>query len=318
MQQHTVSQVLDLSTFVPTPGAIIDVSVDATGINTLIICAEPQHYIREGDFAFPAVQTETPQDYRFLRHDLQGRLVLDTLVKNCQFNYHFARYLPTQEILLVCARCRYGGPDLIDQNAVIVGRDGVYRRGFTMGDGIRGIALAPNRSIWASYFDEGVYGNYGWKKPIGKPGLLRWNMQGKQTWAYEPPKGMSEISDCYAMNLDVAGNCWICYYGDFPLVKIGTDGKLQTWKSPIRYSNTLHVHDDLILMDGGSYSEHFELLTTGMNHIISMRKLQFQTAAGEALTRGHHISSAGNLVGFWREEKVYLTRMEDLGGLYVA
>jgi hypothetical protein len=60
-----------------------------------------------------------------------------------------------------------------------------------------------------------VFGNLGWRRPIGAAGLVRFSRQGDRLWAYDPPSGASAIADCYALNVD-ARVTWIYYYTDFP------------------------------------------------------------------------------------------------------
>ena len=59
-------------------------------------------------------------------------------------------------------------------------RAGELRRQFVLGDGIKHVQTTAAGDIWVGYFDEGVYGNYGWgndpdSEPIGadRAGSLR-------------------------------------------------------------------------------------------------------------------------------------------------
>jgi len=82
----------------------------------------------------------------------------------------------------------------------IYGFDGALRRTTTFGDGIADVQTTTRGDIWVSYFDEGVFGNYGWgydeaSTPIGAPGLVRFDRQGSVLWSYHPPPGVGTIDD---------------------------------------------------------------------------------------------------------------------------
>jgi len=81
--------------------------------------------------------------------------------------------LPDDQILIVAARCRWR-PDHPDTNAVVLNPDGSVARRAVLGDGIGHVLATDSGKIWVGYFDEGVYGNYGWgnprPEPIGAPG----------------------------------------------------------------------------------------------------------------------------------------------------
>ena len=82
-----------------------------------------------------------------------------------KFQFHYLR--PAGDhFLLLGARCAYreNGPD---QNAWIVSRDGTVLSRFCLGDGIQDCVVKKDGTIITSYFDEGVFGNYGWDEPLG-------------------------------------------------------------------------------------------------------------------------------------------------------
>lgn len=70
-------------------------------------------------------------------------------------------------------------------------------------------------TIITSYFDEGVFGNYGWDEPLGACGLIAWTSEGTPLWKNEN----YSIYDCYAISLDEEENLWFYYYDEFRLVR---------------------------------------------------------------------------------------------------
>lgn len=122
--------------------------------------------------------------------------------------------------LVVGARCSWteSGPEL---NALAIDQNGrIFRRG-CLGDGIAHLQVAADGTIWAGYFDEGVFGNLGWggpgPTPLGAGGIAAWSPDFEKTWELEPGEGL--VSDCYALNVG-PGEVLACPYTDFPVVRI--------------------------------------------------------------------------------------------------
>ena len=103
-------------------------------------------------------------------------------------------------------RCRPG-----DRNATAF-VNGVVTSRYCIGDGIQHLQCDIENGFWVGYFDEGVFGNFGWgsgrggPEPIGACGLRRFTRDGETALKY--PNEVGDIADCYAMNViqDVA---WI-------------------------------------------------------------------------------------------------------------
>ncbi|RRD03636.1 hypothetical protein EII34_13710 [Arachnia propionica] len=122
--------------------------------------------------------------------------------------------------LVVGARCahRRGGPE---NNALVIDRDGRVVREGCLGDGIEHLLVAADGTVWAGYFDEGIFGNRGWgtgsraREPLGADGVVAWSADLERLWG----AGVSVIADVYALN--VAGSeVWACTYPDFPLLRM--------------------------------------------------------------------------------------------------
>ena len=122
--------------------------------------------------------------------------------------------------LVVGARCAWHpeGPEL---NALVIDRTGgVVRRG-CLGDGIQHLQVADDDTIWVGYFDEGIYGNFGWggpgPTPLGAGGIAAWSPALAKVWELDPQEGL--VSDCYAFNVS-GEEVLACPYTDFPVVRI--------------------------------------------------------------------------------------------------
>lgn len=167
---------------------------------------------------FPKVSTERPHDVRVIRFD--GDDVTAFVAPSQHYNFSFVQPLPENEILLVGARSRRYTDGTYDLNAHVYGENGDFRRAFLLGDGIADVQVTSDGRIWTSYFDEGVYGNFGWDVPIGASGLILWDHFGNQLYEYAPPKGVGSIDDCYYLNAASDTEVWCYYFSSYPLIRI--------------------------------------------------------------------------------------------------
>lgn len=169
-------------------------------------------------------------------------------------NFHFIQPIG-EHILLLGARCMYYEKPGPEKNAVIADEMGNVVKKFCLGDGIQDCIVTDSGDIITSYFDEGVFGNFGWEQPIGSSGLIVWSQNGEIKWQAD-----SNICDCYALNIDEKNHIWYYYYTDFNLVK--TDLKREVVYKPGRQSEGFGLF--LISKDGrtvihdGGYSKHFD------------------------------------------------------------
>jgi hypothetical protein len=175
-------------------------------------------------------------------HRVDGRVTVHrpdetvvTRIDDLRLAHPAVQPLPGGRILVVGARCRWRatGPD---RNAVVYDSEGQVVTEQTLGDGIEHVLTTPIGRIWVGYFDEGVYGNYGWgdlssPAPIGACGLVRFSTELQLEWEYPVDSRWGSISDCYALNVD-GEDAWACYYTGFPVVRID-DGSVAGWRNPV-------------------------------------------------------------------------------------
>lgn len=160
--------------------------------------------------------------------------------------YPLLDLMPDGNILVVDARCRRYRDGTADDNAHVFDSAGPHLRSFCLGDGIERLGVDAAGTIWVGYFDEGVFGNRGWRDPIGAAGLVRFDSHGQRLWTYQPPSAAQAIIDCYALNVD-ARTTWTYYYTDFPLVKI-TSGRARAYApTPVRGARHLLVYRDEVI-----------------------------------------------------------------------
>lgn len=117
-----------------------------------------------------------------------------------------------------------------------------------------------------SYFDEGIFGNLGWHRPIGANGLLRFNQRGDRLYEYGPASGLQSMVDCYAMNAVSEEELWCYYYTEFPLVRMVGDRIVESWECPIKGAAVFATDGHRVLMQGGYEQRHeWSLLTVERN-----------------------------------------------------
>lgn len=127
-------------------------------------------------------------------------------------------------ILIVQGRCLKDGT-YVEKNARRYDRDGNFITEFTLGDGIEQMQIDETDTIWVSYFDEGIFGNFGWDEPIGSGGVVAFTAEGERLW----DANEFGIVDCYAMNVVSSNKIYFFYIDDFYLVHLNDK------KESIRY-----------------------------------------------------------------------------------
>lgn len=105
--------------------------------------------------------------------------------------------------------------------------------------------------IWVGYFDEGIYGNFGWNKPgprpIGAPGLLRFSRSLDLVWRY-PEDALHAIDDGPGLNL-VDDTLWMTHDSAYPVVRI-VDGVLTVWDNALDSAAAVLVDGDVVAVVG--------------------------------------------------------------------
>ena len=127
-------------------------------------------------------------------------------------------------LLLVQGRCLKDGK-YVERNARRYNPNGQLVAAFTLGDGIESVQVDDEDTIWVSYFDEGIFGSFGWEQPMGSEGLVAYTINGEKIWGAD---GFG-IIDCYALNVAGSKEVNFYYYDDSFLVQ------LNDRKETIRY-----------------------------------------------------------------------------------
>ncbi|WP_139992304.1 hypothetical protein [Paenibacillus paridis] len=247
--------------------------------------------------------------YKVLYFDDQD--IEEVVIADQHFKYHYVQPLH-RHLLLVGARCSYYGDGEYELNAKVCDYKGNTIREFLLGDGIQSVQVTEQGTIWTSYFDEGVFGNNGWGEPIGAPGLVAWDENGNKRYEDQ----VSNIADCYALNVVKEEEVWFYYYTDFLLgcVSGGLEQPKVTFMNPeISGSSGFCTDGYHFLFDGGygksgdfilKKNEKPERLSTG-------HKIHFLNEKGEPLAPLTQ-DFRENRVLFSEGHCLYLVAIEDL------
>jgi hypothetical protein len=242
---------------------VVDLSFGHDGALYVLAIVPPVDYreqVPPDAVAWPKIRPDRPNDFVVLR--CRGHAVNRIEIPNQPWNFHDVQPLADEELLLTCARSMYRGPDDYDQNGQVFDLAGAHRRSFLLGDGIRDVQTTRDGRIWVSYFDEGIFGNFGWDDPVGARGLNCFDRFGHTLYTYNPPDGLDEMADCYALNVAGDQDAWCYYYSDFPLVHLRDYQVAGWWECPIHGSGGFLVYQDMILMRGGwEDGDDYHLLT---------------------------------------------------------
>lgn len=231
--------------------------------------------IDKGHGSFPKSRLNEASDYRVLvwcggsitRVSIRGEFVPCSYIQ------------PTPDgILMVGARCAWKDGS-IEQNAVVYDFQGAVLRRFALGDGINDVRCSPDGAIWVSYFDEGIFGNYGWNNPgpspIGESGLVKFDKSGAVLQSFDATAARTDtICDAYAFNLVSADEVWVYFYTEFPIVRI-KDGAYRVW----RYGD---AGATAIAAKGGRVALCGDYKNASRIRILELDKANTAKAAGEA------------------------------------
>jgi hypothetical protein len=216
-------------------------------LNPVILSLEQEPDYRDeapGRPSFPKKRSDRPNQFRI--HHRVADDVWHTLdLPETDENYHAIQPLD-DEWLLVRGRADGEG----DRNAHVYDAAGRHVRSFHAGDGIEDVQTTEDGKIWVSYFDEGVFG----RSRLGRSGLVCLDGRGRGLFDFAAIVGgeVPGIADCYALNVASGGAVWLCYYMDFPLVRL-VDGKVEGfWRHvPSRGSPGFAIEGDMALFAGG-------------------------------------------------------------------
>ncbi|CAM4934622.1 unnamed protein product [Rotaria socialis] len=212
-------------------------------------------------------------------YSCEVKISKDDLKYECSWTH--VDTLPNDRFLVVACRCTRYSDGSTDFNGRIFDKTGNLLRQLLLGDGIEDIKTDKDGFIWASYFDEGIFGHFDWNHPeiIASHGLVKWNDQGCKVYEYMPTDNdLQPIDDCYSINVVDENDVWICYYSQFPFVKISNLTINNYWLHELKSVYIRAIHGDTLLAQKCYVKEPiFFLLQLGSEKsaVKCLRTLQF-------------------------------------------
>jgi hypothetical protein len=248
---------------------------------------------------FPKSKLDEATDYLIAR--CAGATVQTLLVPGQTLAVSYIQPFPGG-ILLAGARCHWR-PEGAEQNAIVVEWSARELTRFTLGDGIADLRVTRDGTIWASYFDEGVFGNYGWSHPgptaIGASGLVAFSTSGQIVFIYDSETAHTDaVCDAYAMNVEPDGDVWLYFYTKFPIVRIRS-GVYQAWEFGVGGGRALAVRNDRVLLFG-------DYKRGALGRLIQLRANGSTKLDGEVVLVDHDGTALKHVAAWGVGHKLYI------------
>lgn len=228
-------------------------------------------------------------------------------VKDISIDLHFIRVIG-DKYLLASSRCDYIDEDNIEKNILILNQNGTIIDTFIFGDGIEDIKVEQSGVIWTSYFDEGIFGNYGWLNPIGISGLRSWSSNGESLYEYE---GEYSIYDCYGLNIDAHNNKWFYFYTEFYLGKI-TGNKIRYYSIDVNGANTIAINEKFIVSDSGYAGNNFILHSIAKDKLIKILEFDLVDFDKDKSINILKSTAYQDKVLLLAEDKIFMFKIDDV------
>ncbi len=268
--------------------SVIATSVDANG-NAVFLTAN-----RDDQAKASAKETQTigifpksraPSDVAFSLVVQSSAGAETTILPAMNMTLPYVDVFSDGACVLVGARSSWRSKDDFDLNGALIERGAKTAKRVCFGDGIEGIGIDGTDRIWISYFDEGVFGNFGWSNPgptgLGAGGLNCFDRTGNLLWQHNREATTEHIDDCYAMNVSPLG-VWFYFYTDFKVARVTEDFSIEYYDTPISGSHSF-------VTDGHRFvfsSQYFEPVTTFHATNLSKGKLVHKCKISLSLPTG--------------------------------
>lgn len=206
---------------------------------------------KQGGAVFPRTRAGVPVRLCLVRMTSDTSKVIE--LPELDLTFPLVDVFPDGQILVVGPRCEWRGENDFDLNGAVIRPDGGQTTRILLGDGISSTQIDCLGRIWVSYFDEGVFGNFGWggpsgPAPVGSTGLACFSASGAKIWSF-PEDAIHAISDCYALN--VSGDAAAAFvYTDFPVCRINHDFELTFWTTTLAGCHAFAMSEAEVLFSG--------------------------------------------------------------------
>ena len=282
----------------------------------LVLAQKPLDYTTEqpGWAVFPKTRPDAPQSYRVLAYDGRtGNCIVDFFAREEKYNIHLVQPL-LDGFLLACVRSHWRSEVDIEHNGRLYNRSGQLEKELILGDGIEDLQVTSSGRIWVGYFDEGVFGNFGWKHPRGASGLVSLDSTGALTYEFAPPPGLDAMDWCYAINARSDSELWCFCATNLPLVQIRESQVVGSWELPVTASDAFAISDDAALFRGGYNESHtYHLCTFAPNTLRRVATFSLVSGARKPIA-ADRVVGRGDRLFLLAGRDIYRVSVSDVAG----
>jgi hypothetical protein len=275
--------------------------------------------ISAGGASFPDTSTDRPVTARITVHNPGLTAVIE--VRELTLAHIMVQPMPGDRFLVAGIRCRWH-PDGPEPNAAVYDASGQAVSAHVLGDGIGELLADSSGQVWVGYFDEGIYGNYGWghadtEQPVGMYGLVRFSPALEPSWhlpRYTEIGPWDPISDCPTLNVDDT-SVWASYDSDYPIVRI-RDDNVSGWHNDIKGPAALAAAGSRVALFGGGRANHDRLAVTdlGADRAELAGEYRLVLPGGEPIPQETDIIGRGSRLHFLADDRWYQLGMDDIPG----
>lgn len=268
--------------------SIVASSVDANG-NALLLTAsgdgqaEATAKETRGIGIFPKSRTAFELAFSLVVLSGAGAKVTKLPAMNIAFPY--VDKFSDGGCLIVGARSTWRSKYDFDLNGALIERGAKTAKRVCFGDGIEDVGIDDANRIWISYFDEGVFGNFGWSHPgptgLGAGGVNCFDRSGELLWQHNREDATEHVDDCYAMNVSPLG-IWFYFYTAFKVARVTEDFSVEYFDTPVGGSHSF-VTDGHRFVFSSQYREPvttFHATNFYKGKLVHRRKLSLSLPAG--------------------------------------
>lgn len=301
---HSIAESKEISPV----GNLVRIDIGPDGLFYILHALKPMEYYSK-DGSTPIIKPDKPQDY-LVTVMRDGQIEDQIRIEQERYNIHGIQPLK-DDLLLLCCRCRRHSEGDIDRNARIYSRKGELLESLTMGDGIERMQTTSRGVIWAGYFDEGMFGSFGWgDEPIGSPGLIAWDAGGKIIYQYEWSVDVPDFVCCWPV-LDFNDDVWIKGYSECNLARI-RDYKVESaWKAP-KGIGRVAISGDLLLSQSTYDQDYLGVYRIQKDQIVTEVEDIRIVDENNEIIKSDRIAKRGDITFLESKGRLFIFRMKDV------